>query len=328
MSCLQSQSNTYWFRMSHGSLHVWYSRKKHIRMQSQVLVPLDGSPSAEAILPHVLLFAQQGQSTVTLLQIITQPDLQGASDWAVSDDWAVSAGISARDYLATTARRLQSSGVKLQTRLLEANLVEEAIVSYTQQQPQVQLIALTTHGRNAVGRAIFGSVAEQVYASAQTSLLVLHPPKGENSVSEPIVSTSYQTIIVLFDNSAGATRALQQATNLAQACGATLVLVAVPPRPGEETIVAESEQPISGETAQKALTSAGSLEDKAQYLRTTTGLSVETAIIAREPEAFLEHITGHGLSNLLVVATREQALYGAEKFLRHRNVPVLLVANR
>ena len=107
-----------------------------------------------------------------------------------------------------------------------------------------------------------------------------------------------------------------------------LVLIAVPPRPGEETFVAEGEQPISGETAQEASKSADSLEDKAQLLRTTTGLRVETATTAREPEAFIERISGHGQSNLLVVATREQALYGAEKFLRHRNVPVLLVANQ
>jgi nucleotide-binding universal stress UspA family protein len=173
-------------------------------MQSQLLVPLDGSPSAEAILPHALLFAQQRQSILTLLEIITQPDVQGASDWAISDDWAVSAGIAARDYLATMVRRLQSSGVEVQTRRLEANIVEEAIVTYTNQQPQVQLIALTTHGRNAFGRAIFGSFAEQVYASVPTSLLILHPPKGENTSSEPIVSTSYQTIIVLLDTSAAA----------------------------------------------------------------------------------------------------------------------------
>ena len=297
-------------------------------MQSQILVPLDGPPYAEAILPHVLLFAQQRQSILTLLQIITQPDLQGVSDWAISDDWAVSEEISARDYLATMVRRLQSSGVKIQTQRLEATLIEEAIVSYTKQQPQVQLIALTTHGRSAAGRAIFGSVAEQVYASVPTSLLVLHPPKGGNTASGPIVSTSYQTIIVLLDGSVGAEQALRQATSLAQACQATLVLVAVPPRPGEETFVAEGEQPISGETAQEALKSADSLEDKAQLLRTTTGLRVETATTAREPEAFIERISGHGQSNLLVVAIREQALFGAEKFLRHRNVPVLLVANQ
>ena len=96
---------------------------------------------------------------------------------------------------------------------------------------------------------------------------------------------------------------------------ATLVLVAVPPRPGEEIFVAEGEQPVSD-----------SPEEKAQLLRTTTGLRVETAATARDPEAFIEQLTGHGQGNLLVVATREQALYGAEKFLRHRNVPVLLLA--
>ena len=297
-------------------------------MQLQVIVPLDGSASAEAILPHALLFAQQRQSILTLLQIITPSGLPGVSNGVVSDDRSLSEGIWARDYLAAMATRLQSSGVKVQTRRLEATLAEEAIVSYTKHQSQVQLIALTTHGRSAAGRAIFGSVAEQVYASVPTSLLVLHPPKGEQTASGPIVSTSYQTIIVLLDGSVGAEQALRQATSLAQACQATLVLVAVPPRSGEETFVAEGEQPISGETAREEMKSADSLEDKAQYLRTTTGLSVETAIIAREPEAFIERISGNGQSNLLVVATREQALYGAEKFLRHRNVPVLLVANQ
>ena len=51
-----------------------------------------------------------------------------------------------------------------------------------------------------------------------------------------------------------------------------------------------------------------------------------TATTARDPEAFIERISEHGPSDLLVEATREQALYGAEKILRHRSVPVLLLA--
>jgi nucleotide-binding universal stress UspA family protein len=245
----------------------------------------------------------------------------------IPDNWSEGEEIWGQDYLAALVRRLQSSDVTVQTRHPEAALAEQAIVSYTKHQPQVQLIALTTHGRSAAGRALFGSVAEQVFASVSTSLLLLHPPQGEQTASGPIVSTSYQTIIVLLDGSVGAEQALRQATSLAQACQATLVLVAVPPRPGEEIFVAEGEHPISGETAQEALKSADSPEEKAQLLRTTTGLRVETATTARDPEAFIERLSGHGQHNLLVVATREQALYGAEKFLRHRNVPVLLVAN-
>ena len=284
-------------------------------MQSQVIVPLDGSVSAEAILPHALLFAQRGQSILTLLQIVTPSGLPGVRDRMIPDNWSEGEEIWGQDYLATMARRLQSSGVTIQTRHPEAALAEQAIVSYTKHQPQVQLIALTTHGRGAAGRAIFGSVAEQVFASVPTSLLLLHPPKGEQTGSGPIVSASYQTIIVLLDGSVEAERALHEATSLAQEFSATLVLVAVPPRPGEEIFVAEEEQPVSD-----------SPEEKAQLLRTTTGLRVETAATARDPEAFIEQLTGHGQGNLLVVATREQAPYGAEKFLRHRNVPVLLLA--
>ncbi len=295
-------------------------------MQSQVIVPLDGSASAEAILPHALLFAQRGQSILTLLQIVTPSGLPGVRDRMIPDNWSEGEEIWGQDYLATMARRLQSSGVTIQTRHPEASLAEQAIVSYTKHQPQVQLIALTTQGRSAAGRAIFGSLAEQVFASLPTSLLLLHPHKGEQTGSGPIVSTSYQTIIVLLDGSVEAERALHEATSLAQEFRATLVLVAVPPRPGEEIFVAEGEHPISGETAQEALESADSLEDKAQLLRTTTGLRVETATATKEPEAFIELISGHRPNDLLVVATREQAPYGAEKFLRHRNVPVLLLA--
>jgi len=284
-------------------------------MQSQVIVPLDGSASAEAILPHALLFAQRGQSILTLLQIGTPSGLPGVRDRMIPDNWSEGEEIWGQDYLAAMVRRLQSSGVTIQTRHPEAALAEQAIVSYTKHQPQVQLIALTTQGRSAAGRALFGSLAEQVFASVSTSLLLLHPPKGEQTGSGPIVSASYQTIIVLLDGSVEAERALHEATSLAQEFSATLVLVAVPPRPGEEIFVSEGEQPVSD-----------SPEEKAQLLRTTTGLRVETATTASDPEAFIERITGHGLRNLLVVATREQALYGAEKFLRHRNVPVLLLA--
>src|SRR2546422_2648480 len=133
----------------------------------------------------------------------------------------------------------------------EAALAEQAIVSYTKHQPQVQLIALTTQGRSAAGRAIFGSVAEQVFASLPTSLLLLHPPKGEQTASGPIVGTSYQTIIVLLEGSVAAERALHQATSLAQEFSATLVLVAVPPRPGEEVFFAEGEQSITHSPEQK-----------------------------------------------------------------------------
>jgi nucleotide-binding universal stress UspA family protein len=305
-----------------------YDKNQSILKPSEVLVPLDGSAFAEAILPHALLFAQQRQSILTLLQIVTPSGPPGVIDRLMADTWSEGEQTWGKNYLAAMVRRLQSSGVIVQTRHPRAVLAEQAIASYANQQPQVQLIALTTHGRNVIGRGLQGSVAEQVFASVPTSLLLLHPPDGTHPTSGPIVRTRYETIIVLLDGSAGAQRALHQVASLAGLCDATLVLVDVPARPGEEIAVARQEPSPSGETVQQALTNADSLEEKAQILRSTSGLRVETAASGRDPEAFIERISGSGQGNVLVVATRAQALQGAETFLRHRNVPVLLLANR
>ncbi len=304
-----------------------YDKNQAIPEQSEVLVPLDGSAFAEAILPHALLFAQWGQSILTLLQIVVPSGLPGVIDQLMPDTWSEGEEIWGKNYLAEIVRRLQSSGVIVQTRHPKAVLAAQAIVSYTKQQPQVRLIALTTHGQSALSRADRGNVAPQVFASVRTPLLLLHPPEGEHTNAGPIVSTMYETIIVLLDGSAGAERALHRAASLAGLCDATLVLVAVPARPGEEIAVVRQEPSPSGETVQEALTNADFLEEKAQILRSTSGLRVETAASGRDPESFIERISGHGQGNLLVVATRTQALEGAETFLRHRNVPVLLLAN-
>jgi uncharacterized protein DUF4126 len=67
-------------------------------MQSQVIVPLDGSASAEAILPHALLFAQQRQCILTLLQIVTPSDLPGATDKVMPDNWSEGEVLSTQRY--------------------------------------------------------------------------------------------------------------------------------------------------------------------------------------------------------------------------------------
>ena len=304
-----------------------YDKSQPAIRQSQVVVPLDGSAFAEAILPHAILFAQWGQSILTLLHIVVPSGLPGVIDQLMPDTWSEGEEIWGKNYLAAMVRRLQSSGVTVQTRHPKAVLAAQAIVSYTKQQPQVRLIALTTHGQSALSRADRGNVAAQVFASVRTPLLLLHPPEGEHTNAGPIVRTSYETIIVLLDGSAGAERVLHQAASFAGLCDAALVLVAVPARPGEEIAFARQEPSPRGETVQEALTNAGSLEEKAQILRSRTGLRVETAVSERDPEAFIERMSGSGQGNVLVVATRAQALEGAEQFLRHRNVPVLLLAN-
>ncbi len=285
-------------------------------MKSQVIVPLDGSTYAEAILPHALFFAQQTQSVLTLLRVIIPP---GEPEYAVPyipDDWYDGEVSWTNSYLTSLATRLQAQGVHVQTHYLEGTFCGAAINSYAEQHSDVQLIALATHGRGAGGRLLLGSVAEDVFASAPTSLLLLHPPKDEHIPSGPITHASYQTIVVPLDGIVGSEQVLEQATTLALACHASVLLVADPPPPLLEQGIRTYEE----------MKLTDFLADQAEQLRHSTGLTVQTASTDGDPEAFIERLYGQYRQNLLIVTTRKQAEHKVMRFLHQSNVPVLFIA--
>ena len=285
-------------------------------MQSQVIVPLDGSTDAEAILPHALFFALQTQSVLTLLRVIMPP---GEPEYAapyIPDDWYAGEVSWTKNYLTSLATRLQVQGVRVQTLHVEGTSAGAAINSYAEQHPDIQLIALATHGRGAGGRLLLGSVAGDVFASAPTSVLLLHPQKDEQIPPGPIMQASYQTIVIPLDGIVGSERVLEQATTLALACHASVLLVADPPPHLLELEVRAQEEMIQADFIAK----------QAEQLRSSTGLTVQTAFIEGDPAAFIERLHGQNRQNLLIVTLRQQAEHKVMRFLHQSNVPVLFVA--
>lgn len=285
-------------------------------MQSQVIVPLDGSTNAEAILPHALFFALQTQSALTLLRVIMPP---GEPEYAVPyipDDWYDGEVSWTKNYLASLASRLQAQGTRVQTQHVEGTSAGAAINSYAEQHADAQLIALATHGRDAGGRLLLGSVAGDVFASAPTSVLLLHPPKDEQIPPGPISQASYQTIVVPLEGIVASEQALEQATTLALACNASVLLVADPPPPLLEQEI----------RAQEEMRLADLLENRAEQLRSSTGLTVQTAFTEGDPETFIERLRGQERRQLLIVTARQQAEHKVMRFLHQSNVPVLFVA--
>ncbi len=285
-------------------------------MQSQVIVPLDGSTNAEAILPHALFFAQQTQSLLTLLRVIMPPGEPEYAVPSIPDDWYAGEVMWTKNYLTSLATRLQAQGARVQTQYLEGTLCGATINSYAEQHPDVQLIALATHGRGAGGRLLLGSVAGDVFASAPTSLLLLHPPKDEQLPSGPITPASYQTIVVPLEGIVGSERVLEQATTLALACHASVLLVADQPPPLLEQGIRTYEE----------MKLTDFLVDQAERLRCSAGLTVQTAFTDGDPAAFIERLQGQDRQNLLIVTTRQQAEQKVMRFLHQSNVPVLFVA--
>ena len=285
-------------------------------MQSQVIVALDGSTEAEAILPHALFIALQTQSVLTLLRVIMPPGEPEYVAQYIPDDWYEGEVSWTKNYLAGLATRLQGQGARVHIQHVEGTFAGAAINSYAEQYPGVQLIALATHGRSAGGRLLLGSVAGDVFASAPTSLLLLHPPKDRQLPPGPITQASYQTIVVPLDGMVGSERVLQQASRLALASHASVLLVADPPPPLLEQQV----------RAQEEMKEADFLADQAEQVRSSTGLTVQTAFTEGDPEAFIERLQGQYRQHLLIVTLRQQAEHKVMSFLHQSTVPVLFVA--
>ena len=285
-------------------------------MQSQVIVPLDGSAYAEAILPHALFFALQTQSALTLLRVILPP---GEPEYAapyIPDDWYAGEVSWTKNYLASLAARLQAQGARVQTQRVEGTSAGAAINSYAEQHADAQLIALATHGRDAAGRLLLGSVAKDVFASAPTSVLLLHPPKEEQIPPGSITQASYQTIVVPLEGIVGSERVLEQATTLALACNASVLLVTDPPPPLLEQEVRAHEEVMQ----------ADFLTKQAEQLRSSTGLTVQTAFTEGDPAVFIERLQGQDRQHLLIVTRRQQVEHKVMRFLHQSDVPVLFVA--
>ena len=144
-------------------------------MYKRILVPLDGSQVAEAVLPQVHMLAECGGSEIILLSVVIHPNY----DYFIPDP-ALATSVhdtehnEAQAYLDRVAAKLRAGGLSVRTELCEGR-VAEAILEYADN-TQADLIAMSTHGRSGVGRWLIGSVAEKVMRAAKVPVLLVRPP--------------------------------------------------------------------------------------------------------------------------------------------------------
>jgi nucleotide-binding universal stress UspA family protein len=152
----------------------------------KILVPLDGSKLAEAVLPYVQELAQRFDSEVTLIQVIAplsklvaetmpaamEPTGAGAAVGVEAASEALKAEREdARTYLDGVVGRLKAQKIKVQAEIAEGT-AGDAIVEYAHGHA-MDLIAMSTHGRSGLLRLVFGSVADQVLRQAGTPVLLV-----------------------------------------------------------------------------------------------------------------------------------------------------------
>jgi nucleotide-binding universal stress UspA family protein len=83
----------------------------------------------------------------------------------------------ARAYLGRVAGRLRERGLRAQARVVVGTGAAEAIVVEAQALKGA-VIALATHGRGGLRRAVLGSIADRVIRGASCPVLVCRPAAG------------------------------------------------------------------------------------------------------------------------------------------------------
>jgi nucleotide-binding universal stress UspA family protein len=143
-------------------------------MYKKILVPLDGSHRAEAILTHVEELATCFEATVVLLEVIEPvPVIVDAHESVVTlqMDEMKFREQEAKAYLNSRVGEFRQKGIKVGTRIVNGPVVD-AILSLADSEA-VDLIAMASHGRGGLERMVFGSVAEGVLHRANKPMLLV-----------------------------------------------------------------------------------------------------------------------------------------------------------
>jgi nucleotide-binding universal stress UspA family protein len=138
----------------------------------RVLVPLDGSPLAESVLPLLMEIAGPLDMAIALVRVLepVPPMAVEGTRHFVPDDIEARRR-DAEEYLAPIAAGLRARGVDT-TWEVRVGRPESEILTAARER-ETDLIAMSTHGRSGLGRLLFGSVAEQVLRRAEVPVFLM-----------------------------------------------------------------------------------------------------------------------------------------------------------
>ncbi len=143
-------------------------------MYNTILVPLDGSKRAEAILCHVEELARRCGAKVIFLQVV-EPiplvvGLQGTPIMLPQREFERRTK-QAESYLAALREEFQGKGIETDARVVYGPVVE-AIIDAAESEG-ADLIAIASHGRSGLSQVFYGSVAAGVLHRVDRPLLLI-----------------------------------------------------------------------------------------------------------------------------------------------------------
>lgn len=140
----------------------------------KVVVPLDGSPAARAILGPVVDLVGTEDTSYLLVRILVAPRPVPSTylpHVAEENRRLAEARKEAEELLAARKGELEARGARVSTRIVEHHSAAQAILELVEEE-QAGLIAMTTEGRGGIARLLVGSVADKVIRGSEVPVMV------------------------------------------------------------------------------------------------------------------------------------------------------------
>jgi nucleotide-binding universal stress UspA family protein len=192
---------------------------------SRVLVPLDGSRLAEAVLPAAISLATTVGARLLLLHVPERDPPE-----SVHGEAHLSGIAESRAYLVAQAAALRRQAVDVEVHVHERPVgdVAAAIDSHAHELG-ADLIAMCAHGRSNLRSRLIGSIAERILRAGSVPVL-LRTVRGAD-----VPAFALRRVLVPIDFGHDIDAALAAARALAPPYGAAVTLLAAPERPPPTT---------------------------------------------------------------------------------------------
>jgi nucleotide-binding universal stress UspA family protein len=192
-------------------------------MIRKVLVPLDGSPTSEIVLPVVTSLASKAGYELTLFAVWeTTAEEPWMLEKARLDELRQHGVAYMGAYLREVARELESRGIHAGIEVRSGHPAVE--IASAAADLEMDLIAMATHGRRGATTARRGSVADKVLRESAVPVLAVGPMSLHGVEPQAI---QVRRILVPLDGTADAESALPRAAEVARDLEAEISLIRV-----------------------------------------------------------------------------------------------------
>ncbi len=308
-------------------------------MYKKILVPLDGSQRAEAILPHVENLAKHEEANVVFTQVIEPATRSAILNLEQDSEVAFKSQKvdTTKQYLTGWKDKFREQGLSADILLLRGIAVEAILDAV--EATKAELIAMTSQGRTGLAQVFYGSVASGVLNRVNCPILLVRPETKASMETN-------QQILVPLDGSIRSEAVIPHVKGIATLYNAQITLVRIVRTGYQTTVFADLEKDLKEElVSDKLFNKLGQhqeierVKEARQYLLNwqkklqDQGFDVEVTLMYGRPIDSIIELAEEINADLIAMTSKgktglDQVFYGsvASGVLNRSIRPLLLVS--